>query len=192
MPVYQITPANEGTVRNLQTAFESKSNAHAKCLAYAERADFEGLHRAASLLRAIARSEQIHAGNHACVIRKLGGDPEAHSSDVEVNTTLENLTAALENRIYEIDSMYPRFLVENRSAENSAGRTFTRTLEAEKTHARLLTEEIMEIKAGSADTQACNPANFYVRLVCGYVSKTSVPERCWDCNRYCATFETIR
>ena len=192
MPVFQIAPANEITVKNLLTAFESESNAHAKYSVYAERADSDGLHSAASLLRAIAHSEQIHAYNHACVIRKLGGDPEAQLQTVEVKTTLENLTAALGDEAYEIDSMYPRFLVENRRTDNSAARTLTWALEAEKTHARLLGEVIMKMEAGGADPPTDTSVKFYVRPVCGYVSRTPEPERCWACDRFCARFEAIR
>ena len=61
----------------------------------------------------------------AGILRQLGGEPEAQIQQVEVKTTLENLVAALGDEIYEIDSMYPRFLVENWSAGNSAARTFT-------------------------------------------------------------------
>jgi len=131
MPVFQINPANEVTVKNLMTAFECESTAHIKYTAYAAKADSEGLPVVAALLRAIARSEQIHADNHACVIRKLGGDPEIQAQTVEVKSTLENLTRALGDEIYEIDAMYPRFLVENRRTDNSAGRTLSWALEAE-------------------------------------------------------------
>src|ERR1035437_2648780 len=189
---YQIAPENEVTVKNLLTAYESESNAHTRYTAYARKADSDGLHRAASLLRTTARSEQIQASNHAHVIRQLGGEPEAQIQPFEVKTTLENLTAALGYLVYEIDSMYPRLLMENRSTDNSAARTLTWALEAERTHARLLGEEIMQMRAVSADSLAGTSVDFYVRSACGYVSKPPEPERCWICNRLCSTFETIR
>ncbi len=192
MSVCLISAENEVTVKNLLTAFESESNAHTKYSAYADRADSEGLHRAASLLRAIARSEQIHASNHGRVIRQLGGESAAQIQAPEVKTTLENLTSALGDEIYEVDSMYPRILVENGRANNSAARTLTWALEAEKTHTRLLSEEIERMNAVSADSSTDTPVDFYVRLVCGYISKTPEPERCWVCNRFCATFEIVR
>jgi rubrerythrin len=192
MPVCLIAPANELTVKNLLTAFENESNAHARYLAYATTADSEGFHRAARQLRALARSEQIHVDNYAGVIRKLGGDPETQLHKFEVQTTVENLTTALAGVIYAIDSLYPRLLVENRNLASSAARAFTWALEAKKTHARLLSEEIQQMEAGSAGSLTENSSDFYVRSVCGYVSKASLPERCWVCDRFCATFETIR
>lgn len=192
MPVCQIAPENEIRLKNLLTAFESESNAHTVYTAYAEKADSDGLHGAASLLRAIARSEQIQFSNNARVIRQLGGEPKAQIQPVEVKTTLENLTTALANEAYEIDSMYPRFLAENRSTINSAAQTLTWALEAEKTNARLLSEEIGRMGTVGEDSLAGTPVDFYVRSVCGHVSKTPEPARCWICSRLCSTFETIQ
>jgi len=192
MSVCQIAPENEVTLKNLMTAYESESNAHAIYTAYAGKADSDGLHGAAGLFRAPARSEQIQASNNGRLIRQLGGDPEAQIQPVEVKTTLENLTAALVNGAYEIDSMYPRFLAQNRSADNSAAQTLTWALEAGRTNARLLSEGIGQMGDVSADSPACTPVDFFVRPVCGYVSKTPEPARCWICNRLCSTFETIQ
>jgi rubrerythrin len=88
--------------------------------------------------------------------------------------------------------MYPRFLAENRRSDNSAARTLTWALDAEKTHARLLSEEVRRIEEGKTGTSVAVPAVYYVRPVCGCVSKTPAPERCWACDRLCATFETVR
>jgi rubrerythrin len=192
MSVSLIAAENEAVVNNLLIAFESESNAHAKYSAYAVQADAEGFRETASLFRAIARSEEIHANNHARVIRQLGGDPEAHNQAVEVQSTLENLKSALHDEIYEIDSMYPRFLVETRASDNSTARTLTWALEAEKTHATLFKEAIHRMEARGADSLNDSAREFYVRGTCGYLSKTLDPERCWVCNRFCGTFETVR
>jgi len=191
MAIDQIAPQNQATVSDLMIAFESESNAHTRYLAYAAKADSEGFYRAASLFRAIANSEQIHATNHACVIRRLGGEPEAQIQEAEAKATPQNLLAALEDKVYEIDSMYPRFLTDNRSIGNSAARTFTWALEAEKTQAQLLSEEILRIETENADSRADGPVDFYVRPVCGYVSSTPEPDRCWDCESCCKTFVTV-
>lgn len=192
MLMSQIAPQNTATVRNLLTAFECESNASARYTAFAEKADSEGLHGTAGLLRSIARSEQIHASNYARVIRQLGGEPEGQIEAVEVSNTLDNLIVALGDEIYEIESMYPRLLAENCRSDNSAGRTLAWALEAEKTHARLLIEEIGRIETSNLDPQAVAQAEFYVRPVCGIVARIPEPDRCWACNRFCATFETVR
>ena len=95
-----IAAGNATTVQNLLAAFEGESNAHAKYTAFAVKADADGLHGAASLFRAAARAEQIHAANHARVIKQLGGEAKCDIHAVEVKATLENLKAALGGEQY--------------------------------------------------------------------------------------------
>ena len=110
---------------NLQTAFNGESNAHARYLAFAVKADAEGYAGVASLFRAAARAEEIHAGNHAAVIKDFGGIPVAKLEDPGVKSTRENLEAALKGENYERDVMYPAFLSQATSdASAEALRTF--------------------------------------------------------------------
>jgi rubrerythrin len=166
------------TVQNLLAAFEGESNAHAKYTAFAAKADEEGLHGAASLFRAAARAEQIHAGNHARVIGQLGARAECAIHPVEAKSTLDNLKAALNGEKYE---------------NTAAIRTFTGALEAEKTHARLYSEAIALLQAGKRDSWIGEAREFYVCPVCGYTSETEEEhERCPVCNCAWERFEIIR
>jgi rubrerythrin len=189
-----IAEANATTVENLLAAFECESNAHDKYTAFAARADEDELHGAASLFRAVARAEQMHAANHARVIKLLGGHAECEIRPVEAKSTAENLKAALNGEKYEIDTMYPGFLAEATEQKNtSAARTFTGALEAEKTHARLFSEAIALLAAGKRDTWIGEAREFYVCPVCGYTSETEEEhERCPVCNCAWEKFEIIR
>jgi rubrerythrin len=189
-----ISAENAVTVQNLLSAFEGESNAHAKYTAFAVKADGDGLHGAASLFRAAARAEQIHAANHARVIKQLGGEAACEIHAVEVKTTLENLKAALGGEQYEIDAMYPGFLEEATARKNTAAiRTFTGALEAEKTHARLYGEAIALLVGGKKDSWIGAARDFYVCPVCGYTSETEEEhERCPVCNCPWERFEIIR
>ena len=189
-----IAAENAITVQNLRTAFEGESNAHAKYTAFAARADAEGLQGAASLFRAAARAEQIHAGNHAHVINQWSLRAECEIRPVEVKSTLENLKAALNGEQYEIDTMYPGFLEEATVRKNTGAiRTFTGALEAEKTHARLYSEAIALLVAGKRDSWIGEARDFYVCPVCGYTSETEEEhERCPVCNCPWEKFEIIR
>jgi len=69
----QSSPTRDRTVENLQTAFNGESNAHARYLAFAVKADQQGYGGVASLFRAAARAEEIHAANYLAEIQKLGG-----------------------------------------------------------------------------------------------------------------------
>ena len=192
MPV--ITAENTVTVQNLLAAFEGESNAHAKYTAFAAKADEDGLYGAASLLRAAARAEQIHATTHARVLGQLGSRAECEIHPVEVKGTLDNLKAALNGEKHEIDTMYPGFLEEATEHKNLAAiRTFTGALEAEKTHARLYSEAIALLAAGKKDSWIAEARDFYVCPVCGYTSETEEEhERCPVCNCAWERFEIIR
>jgi len=189
-----VAAENSITVQNLLTAFEGESNAHAKYTAFAVKADADGQHGAASLFRAAARAEQIHAANHARVIKQLSGEAQCEIHAVEVKTTLENLKAALSGEQYEIDTMYPGFLAEATERKNTAAiRTFTGALEAEKTHARLYGEAIALLVGGKKDTWIGAARDFYVCPVCGYTSETEEEhERCPVCNCPWERFEIVR
>ncbi|MGA2351364.1 MAG: rubrerythrin family protein [Terracidiphilus sp.] len=189
-----IASENTVTVQNLLAAFEGESNAHAKYTAFAAKADEDGLHGAASLFRAAARAEQIHAANHARVITQLGGQAQAEIHPVEVKSTLENLKSALNGERYEIDTMYPGFLEEATERKNNAAmRTFHGALEAEKTHARLYSEAIALLAAGKKDSWIGETREFYVCPVCGYTSETEEEhERCPVCKCPWEKFEIIR
>jgi rubrerythrin len=182
------------TVRNLLAAFEGESNANAKYTAFAAKADEEGLHGAASLFRAAARAEQIHASNHARVIKQLGGEAACQIHAMEVKGTLDNLKAALGGEQYEIDTMYPEFLDEATQHDNKiAMRTMTYALEAEKTHARLYGEAIALLAGGKLDSWIGAARDFYVCPVCGYTSENEEEhERCPVCNAPWERFEIVR
>jgi len=185
---------NAITIKNLLAAFEGESNAFAKYIAFAAKAEEDGLHGAASLFRAAGRAEQIHAANHARVIKQLGGDVRCEIHKVEVKTTLENLKTALSGEQYEVDVMYPEFLAEATArGVTAAVRTFTGAMEAEKTHARLYGEAIALLQGGRVDSWIGTAREFYVCPVCGYTSETEEEhERCPVCNCPWEKFEIVR
>ena len=189
-----VAAENEITIKNLLAAFEGESNAQATYAAFAAKADEDGLHGASSLFRAAGRAEQIHAANHARVIKQLGGEAMCEIHPIEIKTTLENLKVALSGEQYEVDTMYPEFLAEATARGlSSAVRTFTGALEAEKTHARLYGEAIALLKGGKTDTWIGSAREFYVCPVCGYTSETEEEhERCPVCNCPWERFEIIR
>jgi rubrerythrin len=189
-----IAAENVITIQNLLAAFEGESNAHAKYIAFAVKADQDGFLGAASLFRAAGRAEQIHAANHARVIKQLGGEAKCEIHAVEVRTTLENLRTALSGEQHEVDVMYPEFLAEATAHGNTlAIRTFTGALEAEKAHARLYGEAIELLQGGKLHSWIGATREFYVCPVCGYTSETDEEhERCPVCNCPWEKFEIIR
>jgi len=174
------------TLANLQAAYHGESNAHAKYLAFAAKADQEGYGRAASLFRAAARAEEIHAGNHAAVIRKLGATPECKIEPAPVKSTAENLKVAIEGETYERDVMYPAFIKVAQEEKNAAAlRTFRFALEAETEHARLYTAALKNL------AQVKPATKFYVCPVCGYTAEKADFARCPVCHHPKEKFEVI-
>ena len=90
--------AGTTTLENMQAAYNGESNAHSRYLAFAKQADVEGYGEVASLFRAAARAEEIHASNHATVIRRLGVVPQARLEAPDVKPTRENLQSRYQGR----------------------------------------------------------------------------------------------
>lgn len=92
------------TKDNLKTSFAGESQANRKYLAFAKKADEEGYKGVAKLFRAAAEAETLHALSQ---LNALG----------MVNTTAENLKAAIEGETYEFTVMYPGFIAEAEAGE---------------------------------------------------------------------------
>ena len=155
-------PAPAKTLDNLIAAFNGESNANAKYLEFAKKADQEGFAGAAALFRAAAKAEETHARTHGEVIKKMGGTPKADIKLPEIKATADNLKAALEGETYERDKMYPEFIAEARAAGNKdALRAFNFAVSAEGEHAKFYAE-------ASANLQEWRQARaFFVCPVCG-------------------------
>lgn len=182
MAVTMVETGNETTIRNLQVAYAGESNAHAQYKAFATQADAEGFCGVASLFRAAARAEQIHAGNQARVLRQMGAEARAEISPVKVRNTLENLRAALAGEKYEIQSMYPAFIAEATAHINTtASRAFTWALEAEKTHDRLYSLAIPLVEGAQTTSWISSARDFYVCPVCACTAEERHVENCLVC-----------
>jgi rubrerythrin len=151
------------TLDNLQAAFHGESNANARYLVFATKADEEGYGEVASLFRAAAKAEEIHARNHAAVIKEMGGIPQLLIEPTVPKTTRENLKAAIEGESYERDIMYPEFIeVAKAQKATAALRSFTFALKVEAVHAILYQDAFdnLEKRRGKQHT-------YYVCPDCG-------------------------
>lgn len=170
-------PTGHSTLENLMAAYAGESNAHARYVEFARKADEEGYGQVASLFRAAARAEQIHAGTHAEAIKKLGGTPKANIEKPEVKTTKENLEAALKGESYERDTMYPEFLARAKADKNrDAIETFNYALTAEREHAKLYQQAL-----GNLGDWKAGKREFYVCSVCGYTTAKLGFSKCPSC-----------
>ncbi len=176
------------TLDNLQTAYNGESNAHARYLAFAARADQEGYGGVASLLRAAVKAEEVHSANHAVVIKTLAGTPTVKIETPVVGSTKENLEAAIKGESYERDTMYPEFLKQARAEGNrDAVQTFNYAKTAEGEHATLYSEALSNLPtlAGSRSK------DYYVCMVCGYTTKQMEFSKCPSCFSHKDEYEKV-
>lgn len=180
--------ASATTLENLQTAYNGESNAHARYVAFAQQAQKEGYGEVASLFRAAARAEEVHATNHAAVIQELGATAKANIETPVVKSTRENLEAAVKGETYERDTMYPDFIKQARSDRNArAVRTFNLAKTAEAEHAKLYQEAL----AGLDRLKGTKDTAFYVCPICGYTVRETNFAKCPSCFTPKEEFEKV-
>jgi rubrerythrin len=154
------------TIDNLREAFAGESQANRRYLAFAKKADEDGLPQVAKLFRAAAEAETVHAHAH---LRVMGG----------IKSTAENLEAAIAGEGHEFQEMYPGFLAEAQKEDNKpAVFSFKNALAVEEIHHGLYSKALEAVKAGG-DLPA---AKIYVCPVCGNTVENAPPENCPVCN----------
>ena len=161
------------TESNLKEAFAGESQAHMKYLAFAHKAEREGLPEAARLFTAIAYAERVHAINH---LQQLGG----------IGDTLSNLGEAMDGETFENTEMYPAFeAVAKLQEEKGALRSIFYALEAEKIHEVMYGGAVEIVKAG-ADLPA---QKVFVCSICGHTIFGDSPDRCPICKAVKAKYK---
>jgi len=153
------------TDENLKAAFAGESQANRMYLAFAMKAEEEGLPQIAKLFRAAAEAETVHAMNH---LRAMA----------QVKSTLDNLGTAVSGETYEFKKMYPEFLVEAKKDVNKqAYQSFDYANRVEQIHAGLYQKAIESAK----NKQDLPKADIYVCPVCGNTFEGSTPDLCPIC-----------
>jgi len=180
--------AASSTLQNMETAYNGESNAHARYLAFAKQADVEGYGEVASLFRAAARAEEIHATNHAAVIKQLGGVPEAKVGSPDVKSTRENLQAAIKGETYERDTMYPDFIKQAKlDGDREAVKSLNLALTAEAEHERLYTAALADL----GHLKGSKSVVFLVCPKCGFTTRDANFTKCPSCFTPKEKFEKV-
>ena len=164
-------PEQSKTLQNLQAAYNGEANAHARYLAFADRAQYEENYEVASLFRAAAFAESIHFERFADLIRNMGAEPASKIEAPVVKTTAENLQAAAdEGEAYERDILYPGFIKEAEVEGNAeAARAFQHARMAEAQHFKLVKAAVENPKTTGVESHP-----YYVCKTCGYTSEHPV------------------
>jgi rubrerythrin len=150
---------------NLMAAFAGESQANRKYLAFARKADAEGLKQIAKLFRAAAAAETVHALAH---FRVAG----------HVKDTVANLRAAIEGERHEFTSMYPEFIATAiAEGKKAAQGSFERANAVEQTHHALYRGALDAALAGKDLPEA----DLFVCEVCGHTVAGEAPDICPVC-----------
>lgn len=151
----------------LKILISGESNAVKMYESFAAKAVEEGWNNIAVLLQALSQAEKIHIKNHRNALKEeFSVEPE----EVELKTTLENLTTAIEGETEETRKLYPRMLrFIKRDTKSEYGKvarlTMTWARKVEKEHARLLKKARKALGNG----QDLEIKRIYLCQVCGNI-----------------------
>ncbi len=144
-------------------------------LAFAKKAEQDGLPQVAKLFRAAAAAETVHA--HA-LFRAMGG----------IKNTEENLKTAIKGEGFEFQQMYPKFLKQAEEDKiNPATTSFRHALAVEEIHHGLYSETLKVVESGKDLPET----KIYVCEVCGNTVKGNAPDKCPICGSSKKMFKEI-
>ena len=160
------------TLKNLKDAFIGETQAHQRNLAFARRAEEEGLPQIAHLFRAVAAAEAVHAYRY---FDRMG----------MVRDTQENLNAAFERENMAGINIYPRLIKEaSEEGAEQIALLFGQARDVEKGHAKLYDKALQHMLAEKQ-------TEYHVCQVCGYVADGMIPDECPICGAKKEMFQRI-
>ena len=164
------------SVEKLKAAFAGESQANRRYLAFAKKAEDEGLSQVAKLFKAAAAAETVHAHNHM----RIAG---------EIGMTVSNLDEAISGETFEFTKMYPEYLeIAKKERNKQAEWSFNVANQVEKIHAGLFKAALEAVKS----SKKMPDVNYYVCKVCGNTVEDKVPATCPICGAPEAQFKKIK
>jgi len=162
----------EKTEKNLSTALADASRWATRNQTFAQKADHEGQATTARLFRALAEADAVQARRYLALLRG------------KIGTTEDNLEEAWRHSASAAKEDLQRTeeaLEENHSAAVSA---FSQSRQAKDCHTAL-------IRGLKEDLSSNTDLDYYVCQICGYISKSRVPDRCPVCGAIPGKFKWI-
>ena len=161
------------TEEHLMSAFAGESQANREYLAYAKKAEQDGLPQVAKLFRAAAEAETIHAHAHLRLAKKI-------------HSTAENLEDAIAGETYEFTKMYPDMIVDAETeGRKDVVQYFGFVNKVEEVHANLY-------KKAMADPTGLPEVDYHVCSVCGYTHEGPMDGKCPVCNAAASAFYAVK
>ncbi len=162
---------------DLQSALDNEFNARTRYRAFADKAIEEGYGEIASLFRAAARAEEVHAGRFMSLLIARGGSGQATTEAVDVKSTKENLVTLVAAEKNERDVLYPRFADHATEAgDKRAAEVYELVRSAEVEHFNLCQEA-----SANLDKHTGPSTTYYVCRGCGYTTTVKPIGKCPLC-----------
>lgn len=156
---------------DLEKGFELESKA-VMYLAFADRADEDGMDNIARLFRAAAASERVHAKLHYKFMNKVG-------------TTKENLQFVADKEKWGYKELYPEMIRDAEAAgETAIAQCFRAIDKVEEGHASIFERALKDPFSIKEDT------DYYVCSVCGYLSEGPC-DKCPCCGAPASKFKKV-
>lgn len=192
------------TFAALKIAYNRECNSRLHYLAYARRAEADGMPQAALAFRVAAIAESVHAALQTKCIRDLGEEPTWTVESVVIHATGENLRTAIENEVHEHAYTYRRLVDESRpECLYNAMASLQYPRAAEATHANLFREVLaslepigMPVMIAAASTTLLSSVGerakgFYVCMGDGSVFTGPIHGSCPNCGSGKGSFRRV-
>ncbi len=164
----------EKTRENVYKAFIGEAKAYFRLLAYADKAQEEGIPQIALLFRAIAEAERVHATRNLNLMK-----------EIVVQDTDTNLEKSFQREKTVSENVYPDFIKDAEDeGETVAAQVFSNARDAESFHAKLYERAIMNVIKEKVES-------YHVCQVCGYVADRKAPDKCPVCGAPKDKFKAI-
>jgi len=185
-PAEKQAPKETITTENLQTAYLKQLKYEFMYSKFVTSAEKQKNVQMANLYRAIARSEQIHADNHAALLRSRGFEPRQPQYDsIAVGTIVQSLKMSINSEDIETESMFPNLIrTAGLEKDTVAMVQFQHTMDADQRQADLL-------KEASDHNGAIAKTPYFVCTGCGYIVTSDKTDECPVCHAKKDKFEKI-
>jgi rubrerythrin len=160
------------TEENLKASLAGESQANRTYLAFARKAMEDGYPQAATLFRAAAEAETVHAFMYLDQLGRIKG-------------TADNIREGIGGETHEYTEMYPEFVKEAKAEGDTKAETaFSWALKVEEEHANLYKELLKKLNKTEGQ-------DYYVCQTCGWTVESEAPEKCPICARPKDQFKRI-
>ncbi len=172
-PEETATPV-PSTKENLLAAFHEETDARTLHLAYAAKAEEEGFLKASSLLRAIAKSQEVHARAFAALLEHAGQKPQPAPFKPELKSTLDNIHESIKQRSRLRDSLYPAYVKKAQEEKDAAAAlAFQYAQKAAAEQANLLISPL-----ANPEQWKLTKKTFIICPKCGYLTTNLKLDKC--------------